>query len=910
MVTAVGYGLIVRTLKASTFEDLELIYSNNYITHQAQSYTSATVTTDRPVYNAVGVFYTFVFQAINDISAGSDLYLVFPSIYNLLSSPLPWLVPISLPSYTQFTIVDIITAKISGVGFISHTSKFSFQIGGVKNPGFGSAGTGWTIQAKINGNSSNSYSAFTVNLLLNNLFSPAVITFNSLSAYPSNNALNAIYTFDITTNIPYIVYPTVQIFLIFPSENYVGLPTVPNCNVSLGMNYFGSVALAGSSFLIQTAQPLSNTSQRIVFTLKNINNPSGIGPTASFSVVFTYDGTIIAQTDTSQIYSILISDSPNPISLATFSLIPINEAERTTIQLEFSVTDALDSNTIIKLIFPSTYDAKLASDTLVCTGIQSVNAELSCWADDSTLNINGIISFSSSQNIIITIENIINLNYLLNSNTGYIALATQKKGSFQLLDYLGTAGLFTMQDAPAYCLISGISLSNTYSRLDTDYTFNLTFFTSIPTMLALGKIVIEFPSQYDIPDNAALSCSAVSSANFGTPICSIYNNIATIKGNTKEFSGNILITLSGVKNPYGIGSIGQFFIYSYDGYNQLMLERSFTNIGTFSFTFSLKGAPVQVNSDNPLTLQVGTQTPPIPITIDNPSILNLTFKPTVSGMTITPSTIILYAGTVSTSFRVAVPETLTVGSYSILWVTGNDNNLLFTPLKKTLITVVSNAIVTISMSPIYDLPLAGQSLPITFTLPNPPNSQLEIDISFDNSSLIKATPSSLVFTAGVSSLSTVFIPTIMATGGLSVNAKFSLTGTSKASFSLGLSSYSINFLSGDLVLPSFQSVSIGVTARTYVTLLITTNKPVQAYYMVALAGTNTPVLQEVSDSGPPTSLSTQSVYGKYVVHLTATITLDGLLAGNNYTMFMYIQDQLNRNAGPQSLTFQTLGLFI
>jgi len=901
-----SYGLITRTLTAGTYADVDFIYSSNYIPQSAQSYSTASVNANRPLYNAVGVLYTFTFQAQNNIAANSDIYIVFPSIYNLLSTPEPWLIPLTLPSYSQFSIVDLITAKISSVGAIAMTSTFSFTIAGVKNPGFGSASTGWNIQAKINGNSSNSYSTFTVLFTLAGLFAPATITVNSLTAFPSNMGLNAIYSFDFVTNIPYIVYPSVEIYLIFPSSNYQILPTIPSCNVSYGMNYYSSIALAGSSFLIITSQSMSITSQRIQFMIKNVMNPSTNGLTDSFSILFIYDGTIIAQTDSTVTYSIVITSSPNIINIASFSLQPLNEGESTTMEMEFSLTDQLDSTMMIKLIFPSVYDSKLTSDTLSCVGIQSINEELNCWADDAILSINGIFSSSLASNTIIQITNIINPNYILNSNTGYIALATQIITDTQYLDYISTAGFFTLVSAPNYCLISSIALSNLYSRLDTTYTFNLTFYTSIPTALALGAIIIEFPSEYDIPDNSALSCSVVS-ATYGTPSCSISNNIAAMSGNNVEFSGNLLVILNNIKNPTNVGSIGQFFIYSYNGYNSEILERSYSNLGTFSFSFVLKGAEVVVNEDLPLTIQVGTQSALVDISIQNPSILNLTFKPTVAGLTLIPSSLILYAGTIITNFRISVPETYTIGTYSILWETINDANLLFTPLKDTIVNVVDNAQVSISFSPIYDLPVGGQSLPITFSLPNPPNSQVEVDITFSNSSLIKASPSSLVFTSGVTSLSTIFTPTVLASTASSVTALFSLSGVSSSNYVLASSSHTINLLSGDLVLPAFMSVSLTEITRTYVTMSISTNKAVVAYYMIALAGTNIPIFEEVSQSGPPASLTTQSVYGQYVVQLTGTVTLDGLLAENNYTLYIYIQDQLMRTAGPETLTFQTLG---
>ena len=899
-------GITGLAITSSTYEVSEINVLTNFITHSADTYTKAQVNVDRYQYNSVGCFYNFVFQANNNIPAFSDIYLTFPSIYSLLSSPQPWLIPNSLPSYSQFVVVNLMQVKISLTAAIPSTSNFSFTIAGVKNPGYGSAATGWKIESQISGNLINTYSSLTVMFTLGDLFSPSTITLLSLTANPSNKAIKSTYTFDFKTNIPYILYDSAQIYLIFPSNDYQALPKSPFCNVSLGMTYYDDIELAGASYLITTSQILSNTSQRIKFMIKDITNPSTSGFTDSFSIIIIYDGTIVAQTDPILTNSLMIVSDAGNISISDFNLNPINEAESSVLSISFDLLHVLDSSMIIKLIFPDSYSSKLTLNGAICVGIQSINTELSCWGDDRVLTITNIISSSLLETIIISISNIINPNFLLNTNTGQIALAVQISGDNSFLDYNSHSGFFQLLSAPAYCLYTNITLSNLYSRLETDYTFNLTFYTSIPTVLALGKIIIEFPKQYDIPDNSDLECSVVSDT-YGTPSCSIISNIAYIVGNTQEFSGNLLIILNNVQNPVDIGSIDQFFIYSYDGYNSEVLERTYINMGTFSFTFILKGAQVLVNNDNSITIQVGTQSELMNISIQNPSILNLTFKPLVSGFTVIPSSLTLWAGTVSTSFRISIPESFDIGTYYILWETFNDDNLLFTPLRKTTIYVVNTNLIPITMSSIYDLPYLGESLPITFSLPNPPNSEVDIYINFDNSSVIKANPSILSFSSGVTSLSTIFTVTWASLLVNTVLANFTLSGVSSSSYALLDSTKIVNFITVDLLFPSIVSIQIVEIARTYITIVINTNKPVLAYYMLALAGTDPPTFTEVSDFGPPTSLSTESIYAEYVVPNTATITINNLLAQNNYTLFFYIQDQLLRTSGPEIINFQTLG---
>lgn len=74
----------------------------------------------------------------------------------------------------------------------------SVTVSGVKNPTVEGLATGdWTIQTSYNGNiinSSPSFGSFTVT----DSFSPSYVTFNSVSCFPSNKGLQAVYTISVT----------------------------------------------------------------------------------------------------------------------------------------------------------------------------------------------------------------------------------------------------------------------------------------------------------------------------------------------------------------------------------------------------------------------------------------------------------------------------------------------------------------------------------------------------------------------------------------------------------------------------------------------------------------------------------------------------------------------------------------
>lgn len=97
-------------------------------------------------------------------------------------------------------------------------------------------------------------------------------------------------------------------------------------------------------------------------------------------------------------------------------------------------------------------------------------------------------------------------------------------------------------------------------------------------------------------------------------------------------------------------------------------------------------------------------------------------------------------------FRVKVSASVPEGDYHLHWTaTGVTQESLYTPVSKTKVIVTSAGQVDVSLSPLYPLRHNGSSLPVVFTLPYAPHSDLTVDLSIDPPSGFTLEKSSLVF---------------------------------------------------------------------------------------------------------------------------------------------------------------------
>lgn len=831
--STISVGINERLLDGASLAEKEILKLNTMGIADYDVFTKANVNSNKILYGEVDAMYTFEFQANNAIFKNCLLNVDLPGIYNLLSTPRPTFFSTDTNLQgAEFQIVNFQQFNLKVPKDINANTLLTFKILGLKNPSYGDVSSGWSVYTTYEDKLVNKKTGFTLGFMMAKTFTPYNIGLIKNNVVPKNAGLNADYCFEFESKSTYDL-PIGTIFEIyFPSTNFSSFPIETKFNISGAINYFESIYYFGSTYYIQTATKIFFTNQKIKLCLNGIANPSNKGFTENFKLKYKYDGVYIAQLDSTVNLNFEMIASPIVLNVDSLSLDPLNEGEETIMRYIFYAPTNLNSSYVLHIIFPDSYDLILSRKSIECSGISNINSGLTCSVENRILIISNILSGTMGNKIEIEISNIINPYYKANSNTGYIkaGLKLSKAGSY--IAFNEKASIFSILQPPNYCTINSIQMINNYVRLKTDYTFNITFYQSIPNSISLGKITIIFPDEFDIPNQSSLTCSLLNSNQLIS--CSVTNNIVSITSDQDSLGGTLIIFLSQIQNPINAGSIGQFIIKTYDGYNRLILEKSYYNLNPLEFSYVIKGLPVIINSDMTVEVQTSTQSDMIYIVLENPSFLNLTFKAYTTGFTIIPSSISLNVGMVSASFRVSIPKGFAIGIYYILWETLNDPSLKYTPLRKTVVSVVDNKIQQISVVNIFDIPLGGHSLPIYFKINNPPDSAFQVVITFDNSTVIYASPNVLIFSSGTLNMQTIFYSRNVSLDQKSAKYFFKIIGVDANSFDFAVKEGALNILDNDIEKPVLNGYSVWETQKTFVNFNMQSNKPCLVYYMVAL----------------------------------------------------------------------------
>ena len=229
--------------------------------------------------------------------------------------------------------------------------------------------------------------------------------------------------------------------------------------------------------------------------------------------------------------------------------------------------------------------------------------------------------------------------------------------------------------------------SNLYSRTLANYTFNITATDEIQPTISGSMMMIDFPTNYDLITNTYTCLN--KTANLGTSMnCSQNQLLLKVSGQTDQVIGNIVFLVEGIKNPQDQVVTDTFFVRTYDGTSQQIMERSFQNLDPFDFNFTFPGPLIVVNNDQAIYCEIGTQTVDLYITVSEICALNLTLIPVTPGFSFVPNQIKVNIGQVQIVFRVSIPIGFTQGTYYVTWQTlGDLTPPLYTPIKKSTVVI-------------------------------------------------------------------------------------------------------------------------------------------------------------------------------------------------------------------------------
>ena len=631
--------------------------------------------------------YYFSFKALNSIPDGGTVVLTFPPDYSLqLSFPSPTFSADQFTGYNGNPLIFTPSANILTISNIAQfpaQSLFTIKVKGLQNPTPTTATSSpWSIQTSYNGyiiNQLNSFDFFQYG----NSYNPGTIIFNSVEAFPQNALVLAQYTIEFTPNT---AIPALGIISItFPPAQFNNLPQTPLCKISGGLQTFSSCVLSGTTITIVT--DAIYTTGSLIFTIDDIPNPEA-GTTDGFEIHTFYDNHFLDTTDTTDdsYRTIPILPAANPMTVNSIDFEPRNEGELAKYTFSLNPTSNLYNNMELMIRFPDSYD-DLIGVGVTCEGLTGIVGGFTVSIVAKKVFITGLDTYipSNDNPLIITISNVVNPNRI--SSLGQFRIASFYANTQSFIDYNEDIEGLEVVGAAGWLTIYNISASDYSARLLADYSINFTLSETLPSASSQGYVLINYPTQFDIPDKS-ITCTSLP-ITFGNMTGYTLNNRIYSYGNTNTYIGNLFMVFGGIDNPPLSGTTDDLTIMTYDGFNKRIIERSFPNLDRFSFIYSYSGPLITVNGDNDIIVEKGTQTKDLYITIEYPCAVNLTFNTTVTSFSLSPSQIYMNRGDLQSTFRVSVPVSLSEGTYYIIWGFYGDGNDLYTPLKKTKVVVTN-----------------------------------------------------------------------------------------------------------------------------------------------------------------------------------------------------------------------------
>ncbi len=687
-------------ISVSTSAGLQI---NNYTqatfptTFTSPAFTTATVTPSSLVLGDIAVTYTLSFSHANVIPQGSTIWIQFPIAYNLLGGVSQVSFSTSTPTVltpvgTSITYtVTVNTVQITGFQAIAAGATFTIVGTGITNPSSGSPFVNWNIYVyQTVGNNYASAVGF-ASVTMTTSFLSGVISFNSFVVQPSNANTTARYTFTITGSTAIPAGGTISIT--FPSSQYSELPSPPTCSIAGALTTFQTCVLSGSAFVITTDSLYTPSSvNTLTITIENVKNPSTIGTSEGFTITTAYGGVTLDSTNTLSTIgrTFKVTSAPGTIAVSQINFYPKNEGEAADYIFTFTTTNSLNTLSQIIITFPKVYDQLLGSP-LTCTTLSGISGQTPCTVSARQVTIKGFANYlaSGSNPISILVRGVINPNQIQNSNTGQFKISTSLTTSTSNLDVIESAGALETSAAPGIANLLGLSVDSYYARWYATYTIDLQIFSPLPSSTENGALRISFPSTYDISYQSP-ACKSITSS-FGSDLtCTIVRpNVIDLTGQTAEFTGEVVFTVSNINNPVYAGSSGYISVKTYDGFDQVILESTYPNLQPIGYTFSWPGPLVIINGDNDITVIRGTRTVPIDITMSYPCALNLTYRPTTT-LSLIPFNIGFSQTQIQVTFQISVPIDQNVNTYYIEWsVDGDIIPAYYTPIRKTTVYVVA-----------------------------------------------------------------------------------------------------------------------------------------------------------------------------------------------------------------------------
>lgn len=276
----------------------------------------------------------------------------------------------------------------------------------------------------------------------------------------------------------------------------------------------------------------------------------------------------------------------------------------------------------------------------------------------------------------------------------------------------------------------------------------------------------------------------------------------------------------------------------------LAASSELTNLAN-SLTFTALAQSLVFNNNQPVSLTFGTYSGLIEVRPNTGAefLTNLQLTFSASGLTFLPQVLEIGIGQTAGYFQVGgdINLLLSTISYSVSKAEQSGTNLYSVPSDLTVVVV--DTPVPIVLPAAVSVPIGGCSLPVKVVLPNSPFSQVSVNYQY-NSSLYNeslfyinqvTSGSSLAFSQG----SRYQLMSFCSTPQIAISSlpiTLALSGNQQQSYSLSVSTLTVNFVSQAAVAPTL-ALAVGTAQRLVVPVTATANQPGTLYYQFFVTGT-------------------------------------------------------------------------
>jgi hypothetical protein len=577
-----------------------------------------------------------------------------------------------------------------------------------------------------------------------------------------------------------------------------------------------------------------------------------------------------------------------------------------TYAFSFTPTKSFTSSDDVIIIFPEQYNSNLG-DSLECW-----NEGLSSYADcelkyGRVLRVYNHNGFSACEDcsLKIYVYGVVNPS---GESTDDFTIGIMNDNKFSEVNV--AAGTLSFDDPPSLVSVWNILAENEDSTLENSFYFKFTTSTKLPSSVFGGEIWFVYSSDYDISTSNP-QCTSDSIWASGYPTCSISHNYIAASGSSSEFTGDLSLNTLYVSNPVYEVTTPPITIKTYDRLNKIILDSSYTNLSPFPLSYSYPGPVIHINDDIPITLEIGTVSPLIQISVDEPCGLNLTLIPESDELYFLPISVSLARGKLSTSFQIGAPSGLENTESYITWtILGDIESGYYTPIKKTKVKLVKSDNLAILVHGANDVPTGGFSLPVTVSLEYAPNSDITLELSLSENGQELIVPANITFLTG--ELEKTFIIDGLNATSIPIepcSVSFSVLGTDKDTF---LPPDIIEFfISGpEDTIPLIKAGVVINILKTSANIKLTTSTEGILYYAIQLANSEKLEFETIKNQVPSTYSSTRTSYGTFIVDQSLALDeiIDGLEARTSYTLTCYLESKDRVVSDPASFDFTTESL--